>query len=113
MMSEIFNSLYIKLLEHKNIIVDVSQELDIWNDADDKNQKTVTEFFDEFIFSYGIFHQLLEKSDALGDYHKLKLSLIDGNILMEGKTHITGECEEEDLEEPEEKSFIDKLKIWQ
>jgi len=58
---------------------------------------------------YTLFHDLLGKSNAHGDNHELKLSIVDGNILMEG---ITGnesdlylEGDEEDLEELEEISF--------
>jgi hypothetical protein len=39
MKSEIFNSLYVTLLEHKKIEVCASLELEIWNDAGDKNEK--------------------------------------------------------------------------
>jgi len=105
MKSEIFSLLYEKIIEHKSIEVSISQELDIWNDVDDKQQKTIHDFFGEFIFNYGIFDDLLGKSNAHGDNHELKLSVIDGNILMEGKTYITGEWEEEDQEAPEEKCF--------
>lgn len=85
-LSKLFNSLYLAILEHKIINVGVSQELEIWNNLVGKNNDTVNNFFSEFIFSYGIFHDLLEKSDAIGDNHDLKLSLIDGNILIEGES---------------------------
>ena len=102
-----FSLLFEKLIEHKPINVSISQELDIWNDADDKQNKAINDFFSEFIFGYGIFHELLDKSDAIGNYHELKLSITDRNILMEGKTYIIGEWEEEEEEEvePEEKCF--------
>lgn len=110
MTSEIFNFLYEILLEHKKIEVNVSQELEIWNDADNEiHEMTVNDFFSKFINDYGIFHDLLEKSDAIGDRHELKLSIVDGNILMEGKTgnesslYLDGD--KEDLEELEEISF--------
>jgi hypothetical protein len=105
MKSEIFNSLYVTLLEHKKIEVCVSLELEIWNDACGKNEETVNYFFAEIIHNYGIFHDLLGKSDAHGDNYELTLSVFDGSILMEGKTYITGEWEEEDRAEPEEKCF--------
>ncbi len=69
----------------------------------------VNDFFSKFIHDYGIFHNLLKKSDALGDRHELKLSIVDGNIQMEGKTgnesglYLGGD--EEDHEELEEISF--------
>lgn len=110
MKSEIFNSLYEILLEHKEIEVNVSQELEIWNDADTEiPEMAVNDFFSKFIHDYGIFHDLLEKSDALGDRHELKLSIVDGNMLMEGKTGNESDLyldgDEEDLEELEEISF--------
>ena len=112
MKSEIFNSLYVTLLEHKKIEVCVSLELEIWNDACGKNEETVNYFFAEIIHNYGIFHDLLDKSGAHGNNHELKLSVIDGNILMEGKTYIReweeeveDEVDVEDDEETEEKCF--------
>ena len=105
MTSELFNSLYLILFEHKKIEVGVSKELEIWNDAGDKIGNTINDIFAELIYSYDIFHDLLGKSDAHGDNHELILSVFDGNILMEGKTHTTREWEEEDQEETEEKCF--------
>ena len=110
MKSEIFNSLYEILLEHKEIEVSVSQELEIWNDADTKIPRmAVNDFFLKFIHTYGIFHDLLGKSDAHGDNHELKLSIFDGNMLMEGKTGNESDLyldgDEEDLEELEKISF--------
>ena len=103
--SKIFNSLFKILLEEKDIEVSISQELEVWNDAADSNQKNINKFFKEFIFDYDIFFELLEKSDALGDNHELKLFLIDEKIIMNGKTFITGTWEDEEHEEPKEKSF--------
>lgn len=108
--SELFNSLHTLLLEQNKIEVSVSQELEIWNDADDViHGMAVNDFFLKFIHVYGIFHDLLGESNAHGDNHELKLSIVDGNILMEG---ITGnesdlylEGDEEDLEKLEEISF--------
>ena len=110
MKSEIFNSLYEILLEHKEIEVNVSQELEIWNNADTGIPKmAVNDFFSKFIHDYGIFHDLLEKSDALGDRHELKLSIVDGNMLMAGKTENESglylDQDQEGLEELEEISF--------
>ena len=93
MISEIFDSLHKELLKHKNIEVDISLELAIWNSLTHKDSQTIDDFFGEFIFSYGMFHELLEKSNALGDKHEIILSLINENILMEGITY------------PKEKSF--------
>ena len=109
MESEIFNSLYLILLEHKTIEVCVSQELEVWNDAD----KKVNDFFLEFIFGYGTFHELLEKSDAVGDRHILNLSLINGNILMKGVTCSESSLyysDEEDEEDEEESTYEQKFR---
>ena len=103
-MTELFNLLYLKLLDQNKIEVSISSELEVWNDALDENQDTVKEFFDEFIFGHGIFHDLIEKSEAMGDDHSLILSVVDGNILMDGKTYIT-DWEGEEPEVTEEKSF--------
>ena len=50
--SKIFNSLFKILLEEKDIEVSISQELEVWNDAADSNQKNINKFFKEFIFDY-------------------------------------------------------------
>lgn len=98
--------LYKKLLERKTINVGISHELDIWNDADDNQQKTIENFFSEFIFTYGTFHELLGKSNAHGDNHELEISIIDENILMEGKTYLEAEWMENDQDEDDEDNFI-------
>lgn len=104
-MIEAFSSLYKELIEQDPIEVSVSQELEIWNDADGELENVVNDFFSEFIHAYGLFHELLEKSDAIGDNHELRLSIVDGDILMEGVTHISGQWEETDENEPKEKHF--------
>jgi hypothetical protein len=102
---QIFKSLFSALKEETSINVNISEELEIWNDATEKSQSIVNFFFEEFIFTYGLFHDLIEKSDAIGDYHELKLHLVNGNIFMEGKTYITGDWLEEDIDETQEKTF--------
>ena len=108
MRNKIFNSVHEILLENNKIEVSISQELQVWNDAGDKTHETkVNDFFAEFIHGYGIFHDLLGKSDAHGDNHELKITLINGNIQMEGKTYTTGEWDEDNEEfQTEETCFI-------
>ena len=110
MKSEIFNSLYKILLEHKEIEVNLSQELEIWYDAATEiPEVAVNDFFSKFIHDCGMFHDLLAKSDALGDSHELKLSIVDGHVLMAGKTRNESDLyldeDQEGVEELEEISF--------
>ena len=105
MKSELFESLYQILLKNNNIEVVITQELVNSNNIGGNDGQIISDFFDEFIFSFGIFHELLDKSNAIGDYNKLIISLIDGSILMVGTTFITGEWEESVFEEPEQISF--------
>jgi hypothetical protein len=105
-MNKSFSLLYKKLIERKTIEVSISDELEIWNDADDNQQETVKNFFAEFIFIYGSFHELLGKSKAHGVSHDLKISIIDGNILMKGKTYLKEQWMEDDQEDDEEDNCI-------
>lgn len=103
---EIFNRLFTLLLEVRTIEVCISEELAIWSDIAGENQVFVEDFFSGFIFESGEFHRLLEQSDAIGDCHDLKLSLRDENILMEGKTMITGQLEGKLKDSSSEKYFM-------
>lgn len=104
--SEIFNPLFTLLLEVRTIEVSISEELEIWTNTAGENQIIIEDFFSVFIFESGEFHRLLEQSDAIGDCHDFKLSLRDENILMEGKTMITGQLERKLKDSSSEKYFM-------
>jgi hypothetical protein len=106
MKSELFESLYQVLLKNNNDIeVCITTEGENSNNISGNDGQTICYFFDEFIFSYGLFHELLEESKAIGDYHKLIISLIDSRILMVGTTFKTGEWGDGVFEEPNQISF--------
>ena len=83
-----FNELHKTLIKEKKISVHISNELMVSVMAKDSDH--IVELFNELIFTYGVFHSLLDKCHAHGDYHELVLTPEKNNILMNGVSYNSG-----------------------